>query len=150
MTTEWEARCRSCGRRVHPLAACDVSRFGGGSYRRPGRWYRGQTCARCIEGAVVHIGVADGRFDYINHGGYHFNARDLVGALITLINRGYSDLDEQRWREMYPDNRWVPFDQFFPVLLDEVEKARARAAAEAERLRPVIREILDELDAQEG
>ena len=47
-----EGKCRNCLRRRETFTA---SRFGGGNYRRPGRFYSSQLCLECAEGLLARI-----------------------------------------------------------------------------------------------
>lgn len=40
--------CRNCERRVEFTAAHTASRFGGGNYRRAGRYYPSTICTECV------------------------------------------------------------------------------------------------------
>lgn len=46
--------CRNCKRRrpVYP-----AQRFGGGSYKRGGRWYWSSLCGECAEALIQHAGA---------------------------------------------------------------------------------------------
>lgn len=115
-TTSWKQTCRDCKRRVNPDTTVYTSRFGGGSYRRPGRYYRGHTCVRCIEPLIPYIAPNREQTGLDTRGDTsRYPASGLISNLITLINRGHSDLDEDRWRAKFPDGTFYTFAEWFPA-----------------------------------
>ncbi|SDH33143.1 hypothetical protein [Microbacterium sp. 77mftsu3.1] len=126
--------CRDCGDRVLETSTISILRSGGGNYRRAGRRYWGQTCADCIEltlcyvrirnGVELDTGVTESRYD----------VSSLLHALAALIKYGESDLNEDRWRERYAPaaQEWKTFEQWWPALLNSLEKWATRLPAYAE------------------
>ena len=71
--TFWPGKCVECDRR-RPVARCQ--RFGGGSYRRGGRWFYSSICARCVhELAARH--AQDPR-THGNLGGRHWSRAGIL------------------------------------------------------------------------
>lgn len=75
----WPGRCRRCNRKrdVYP-----VQRHGGGTYRRPGRFYSSSICAEC----VVELGpylpaIGSGHH---NVGSLHWDASEIRRILESL------------------------------------------------------------------
>jgi hypothetical protein len=136
---EFKATCRECRRRRDDELTVTMSKSGGGTYRRGGRRYSGQTCVQCIESTAQWLSTRDGEIDRTRgHAGY--DTSGIVDALAELIERGHSDLDEARWHAMWlPDGHHSTFDEYFPLLRRAVEESLERRkrwrAAEAERRR---------------
>ena len=123
-------KCRDCGRKVGLNQLESVSRFGGGNYRRGGRYFTGQTCVRCIEGTLYYAEVRDGKIT----GGdtSRYATYQLVYALARFVTRGVSDLDEDRWRAGFPNNLQITFEDFFTALTRAVADAAAQQKKRAE------------------
>lgn len=51
-------RCGNCGLRREVYG---ISRFGGGTYRRAGRYYRGSICAECVEELLGYVPADSGQ-----------------------------------------------------------------------------------------
>lgn len=120
--SDYKVTCRDCKRKVPFEDTQMTSRYGGGNYRRGGRWFHGQTCARCIEAALLYLNAKDGQpVTFHNLAGYEVGG--LLCSLNRLIASGRSDLDEDRWRAMFPDNRaYITFEQFFEALRNGVAR----------------------------
>lgn len=118
--------CRECRRRRDPDLVTRVSKSGGGNYRRGGRQYAGMTCVDCIESEALWLMTRDGEIDRTRADGGYGNGT-IVDTLAEFIERGRSDLDENRWRDMWhPEAHHQPFDEYFPMLRRAVEKSLER------------------------
>ena len=51
--TYYITTCNEC--KAHGVDTFSVSKFGGGSYRRPGRYYRAVICRFCIEEMMEYV-----------------------------------------------------------------------------------------------
>ncbi len=117
----WKVTCRDCKRRVDGGTVVLVRRFGGGSYNRPGRYYLGQTCVDCVESAVLYIAVRDGEFETF-HLAARYRCDSLLWGLAELVHRGVSDVDQKRWKELYPGGTFTAFDEFYAALTTRVQR----------------------------
>lgn len=130
--------CRECLRRRDYALTVTLRRQGGGTYRRAGRSYRGSYCVTCLEAMAQWLPTRD---DRIRTGDSHsrIQVSSILSAIAEFIERGVSDLDEDRWRgQWYPSGRADTFDDYFPCLRRSVEesldrRAKFRAEREAER-----------------
>ena len=136
---DYKVSCRECRRRRDARLVIRSSKSGGGTYRRGGRKYIGQTCLECIEHAAQWLSTRDGQIDRTRaDGGY--SASTILDGVAEFIERGHSDLDENRWRAMwFPDAHHQTFDEYFPMLRAAIEDSLARReqwrADDAERHR---------------
>lgn len=61
----YPGQCRNCMKK-RPVVS--IQRYGGGTYRRPGRWYRTSICRECVEqqapyaAQVTHAGGTTSRY----------------------------------------------------------------------------------------
>ena len=103
-----------------------MTKYGGGTYRRGGRAYSGQTCLSCVEADAQWLSTRDGEIDRTSsHSRY--NASSIVDAVATFIERGHSNLDEDRWRAMWlADGHHQSFDDYFPAFSRSVEESLER------------------------
>lgn len=70
-------KCRQCEQRVDPSEVQHLSRFGGGTYRRPGRFYRAPLCNNCILDMAPGASNARG---HSNMGSLHWDALSVMFA----------------------------------------------------------------------
>ena len=126
--------CRECLRRRDYELTVSLRRQGGGTYRRAGRSYRGSYCVSCLEAMSQWLPTQG---DRIRTGDTHsrISVSSILEAIAEFIERGVSDLDEERWRAQWsPTGHHEEFDDYFPRLRHSVEEwLTRRAAFRAER-----------------
>ena len=71
------SKCHECGSRSSKKVYCQVSRHGGGSYRRGGRGYSCILCLDCIHDLLKDFDPTSGHH---NVGSQHYNAISLMYA----------------------------------------------------------------------
>lgn len=126
MGTTHKVKCRWCGRlREHTRS---VAKSGGGTYRRGGRSYRGETCLECVENLLCYANrttYGDGELTLRTYDTW--SASSLLSALASFIRAGTSDLDEARWATVYAraNKPYESFDEWYPALVAATERALA-------------------------
>lgn len=117
--------CRECLRRREYELTVTLSRQGGGTYRRAGRRYLGSYCVTCVESMSLWLPARDDRIGTGSHS--RIQVTSILDAIAEFIERGVSDLDEERWRaHWYPSGRPDTFDDYFPRLRRSVEDSLTR------------------------
>lgn len=74
-------KCRECELSVPEEELHYASRFGGGNYRRPGRYYDSSICSECVLGLAARAFNSQG---HSNVGGMHWSRHSIQRAARAL------------------------------------------------------------------
>lgn len=117
--------CTYCKRRRDVAVLHPISRYGGGNYRRAGRWYRGSICGECAQSLIPHISFRSAR----DSDGWELDTSlttsrypsySILRIVARLVDAGEITMDAAHWRLLYQTRPSDAFGHHFPLVESRV------------------------------